>query len=211
MEQEKKLNILIYVLIAVTIALIIFAVINFKKPILSNKYVYTSPSGEQFQFFKSEIGNITQHIVTIYAIDNQNNKHQVDIPIISDPYSIEDIPILNEVKTKILDKDGVYITLDPYGSSKSVLAAIEINRVLGTNDYGVFKIPTQSATYKPTNTTFPYITCTDATKQIGVIYLLVENKTRIASLGECVVVEGKDYDDLIKAADKLTLHLLGVM
>jgi len=65
MEQEKKLNILIYVLIAVTIALIIFAVINFKKPILSNKYVYTSPSGEQFQFFKSEIGNITQHIVTI--------------------------------------------------------------------------------------------------------------------------------------------------
>jgi len=118
---------------------------------------------------------------------------------------------LNEVKTKILDKDGVYITLDPYGSSKSVLAAIEINRVLGTNDYGVFKIPTQSATYKPTNTTFPYITCTDATKQIGVIYLLVENKTRIASLGECVVVEGKDYDDLIKAADKLTLHLLGVM
>ncbi|AJF62628.1 MAG: hypothetical protein QT11_C0001G0485 [archaeon GW2011_AR20] len=211
MEQEKKLNILIYVLIAVTIALIIFAVINFKKPILSNKYVYTSPSGEQFQFFKSEIGNITQHIVTIYAIDKQNNKHQVDIPIISDPYSIEDIPILNEVKTKILDKDGVYITLDPYGSSKSVLAAIEINRVLGTNDYGVFKIPTQSATYKPTNTTFPYITCTDATKQIGVIYLLVENKTRIASLGECVVVEGKDYDDLIKAADKLTLHLLGVM
>ena len=211
MEQEKKLNILIYVLIVVLIALIIFAVINFKKPVLSNKYIYTSPSGEQFQFFKSEIGNITQHIVTVYAIDKQNNKHQVDIPIINDPYLIEDIPILNEVKTKILDKDGVYITLDPYGSSKSVLAAIEINRVIVTNDYGIFKIPTQSATFKPTNTTFPYINCANATKQIGVIYLFVENKTRIASLGECVVVEGKDYDDLIKAADKLTLHLLGVM
>src|SRR3989344_9468427 len=111
MEQEKKLNILIYVLIAVTIALIIFAVINFKKPILSNKYVYTSPSGEQFQFFKSEIGNITQHIVTVYAFDKQNNKHQADIPFINEPSSIEDIPILNEVKSKILNKQGVFVTL----------------------------------------------------------------------------------------------------
>ena len=211
MEQEKKLGILVYVLIFFTVALIIFAVISFKKPILSNKYIYTSPSGEQFEFYKSKMDNITQHVVTVYAIDKQNNKHQVDIPIINDPYSIEKIPILNEVKSKILDKQGIFVTLDPYSNSKSVLAAIEITRVIGTNDYGVFKIPTQSATFKPTNTTFPYVNCANATKQIGVIYLFTGNETRIASLGECVGVEGKDYDDLIKAADKLTMHLLGVM
>lgn len=211
MEQEKKLGILFYVLIFITIAFIVFAAISFKKPILSNKYIYTSPSGEQFQFIKSEIGNITQHVVTVYAFDKQNNKHQVDIPIINDPYSIEKIPILNEVKSKILNKQGIFVTLDPYGDSKSVLAAIEITRVIGTNDYGVFKIPTQSATFKPTNTTFPYVTCVNATKQIGVIYLFTRNETRIASLGECVVVEGNNYDNLVKAADKLTLHLLGVM
>ena len=82
--------------------MIVFAIISFKKPILSNKYIYTSPSGEQFEFYKSKMDNITQHVVTVYAIDKQNNKHQVDIPIINDPYSIEKIPILNEVKSKIL-------------------------------------------------------------------------------------------------------------
>jgi hypothetical protein len=211
MKQESKLKILFFVLVIITITLIIFAVISFKKPIIKDRYIYTSPSGEQFQFIKSNAGNITQHIVTIYAIDGRGNKHQVDIPIINDPYSLEEIPILNEVKNKILTKQGVFVTVDPYGSSKSVLAAIEISKVIGTNDYGVFKIPTQSATYKPTNTTFPYVTCANATKQIGVIYLLSGNKTRIGSLGECVVVEGKNYDDLIKSADKLTLNLLGVM
>ncbi|MEK6907197.1 MAG: hypothetical protein AABW45_01600, partial [Nanoarchaeota archaeon] len=89
MKQESKLGILFYVLIFITIIMIVFAIISFKKPILSNKYIYTSPSGEQFEFYKSKMDNITQHVVTVYAIDKQNNKHQVDIPIINDPYSIE--------------------------------------------------------------------------------------------------------------------------
>ena len=211
MEQEKKLGILFYVLIFVTIALIVFAIISFKKPVLSNKYVYTSPSGEQFEFYKYKIENITQHILTIYRVDQQGGKHQVDIPFINDPSSLENIPIGKEVKNNILTKKGRFVTLDPYGESKSVLAAIEITRVIGTNDYGVFKIPTQSATIIQTNTTFPVKTCGDATKDVGVIYLAIGNQTQIFSYKNCVVVEGKNYDDLIKSADKLTMHLLGVM
>ena len=211
MEQEKKLGILFYILIFITLIMIIFAVISFKKPILKNDYVYTSPSGEQFKFFKSEIDNLTQHIVTIYAFDKQRNKHQIDIPIINDPYSLENIEIFGEVKDKILNKQGVFVTVDPYGNSKSVLAAIEITRVIGTNDYGVFKIPTQSATTIPTNTTYPVINCNDATKDTGVILIGIGNYTRIFSNKECVIVEGDNYDNLIKAADKLSLHLLNVM
>jgi hypothetical protein len=209
-EQEKKIGILLYVLIFFAIVMIVFAIFSFKKPILSNKYVYTSPSGEQFEFYKYQIENITQHILTIYRVD-QGVKHQVDIPFINDPYSLENIQIGNEVKDNILTKKGLFITLDPYGDSKSVLAAIEITRVIGTNDYGVFKIPTQSATIVQTNTTFPVKTCGDATQDIGVIYLAIGNQTQVFSYKNCVVVEGKTYDDLIKSADKLTLNLLGVM
>jgi hypothetical protein len=210
MKQENKVRILIFILLIIFIAMIVFAVISFKKPIISNRYIYTSPSGEQFEFFKSKTENITFHVLRVYTI-NKEGKHQYDIPFINDPYSLEKLPITGDVKNKILDKQGIFITLDPYGSSKSVLAAIEINRVIGTNDYGVFKIPTQTATYKVTNTSFPYKTCKDANNQIGVIYLFVGNYTRIVPYGECVIVEGKDYDELIKAADKLTLNLLGVM
>ncbi|MEK6834979.1 MAG: hypothetical protein AABX61_01815, partial [Nanoarchaeota archaeon] len=210
MKQESKVKILFYVLIIVLIIIISFAVISFKKPILNNNYIYTSPSGEQFQFFKSKIGNITQHIVTVSTF-NKEGEHKYDIPIMNDPYSLEKITLIKDVKNKILTKNTVFVTVDPYSDSKSVLAAVEITRVIGTNDYGVFKIPTKAATYKQTNTTFPYITCKDATKQTGVIYLFVGNETRVVPYGECVIVEGKDYDDLIKAADKLTLHLLGVM
>lgn len=210
MEQQKKLNILFSILILIIISVIIFAVISFKKPILNDKYIYTSPNGEQFQFLKVKTDNITQHVVTVYTNDKEG-KHQYDLPFINDPYSLEDIQLTGDVKNKIINKKGIFITVDPYSNSKSVLAAIEISRILGTNSYGVFKIPTQSATYKPTNTTFPYITCANATKQIGVIYLFVGNYTRVLPYGECVIVEGKDYDDLVKAADRLTLHLLGVM
>src|SRR3989344_3448937 len=125
MNQEKKLGMLFYILILVTIAMIAFAVISFKKPILNDNYIYTSPSGEQFQFVKNKIENITQHILTVYAFDKQGAKHQVDIPFINDPYSLEDIKIFGEVKDKILKKEGVFVTLDPNSDAKSVLAAIE--------------------------------------------------------------------------------------
>jgi len=210
MNQESKLKIFFFALIFITIILVIFSIIEFKKPILTGKYIYTSPSGEQFEFNKRSLENITTHVLTIYTYDKQG-KHQYDIPFLNQPYDLEDIQIEKNLKDKLLTKQGIFLTLNPNSNSKSVLAAVEIARVLGTNSYGVFKIPTQSATTIPTNTSFPYITCANATKQIGVIQFFVGNKTRVGSIGECVYVEGKDYDELIKASDKLTLNLLGVM
>ena len=210
MEQEKKLSAIFYILIFVTVAMIAFAAISFKKPILSDRYIYTSPSGEQFEFFRSNLGEITQHVLTAYVVDDAG-KHQYDVPFINDPYSLEDIPVTDNIKNKLLNKQGIYVTIDPNANSKAVLAAVEITRVIGTNDYGVFKIPTQAAVISQTNTSYPVITCNNANLQTGVIYLKVEDETKIYSSNECVIVEGKDYDELIKAADKLTLHLLGVM
>ena len=209
MSQEKRLNTIVYVLIIILIILVVLILINRKSPILSNKYIYTSPKGEEFTFTKTKVENITLHVLTAYV--EYNGLHQYTIPFRNNPNEVDKIPIETNIKNKILNKKGIFITLNPYLKSDAVIAAVEISRVIGTNDYGVFKIPTQSATTISTNTTYPVINCNDVTKDIGVILIGIGNYTRIFSNKECIIVEGDNYDNLIRAADKLSLHLLNVM
>ena len=210
MNEKKRLNIIIYVLIIVLIVLVVFVVVNRQSGLLTNKYVYTNPKGEDFTFTKTKLENITFHVLTAY-VETNKGLNQYTIPFRNNPYDLEDILIEVNIKNKILNKKGIYITLNPNLRSEAVIAAIEISRVIGTNDYGIFKIPTQSATTIPTNTTFPVINCNDATQDTGVILLGIGNYTRVFSNKECVIVEGDSYENLIKAADKLALHLLNVM
>ena len=210
MSEGKRLNIIIYILIIVLIILVVFVVINRQSGLLTNKYTYTNPKGEDFTFAKTKVENITMHILTAY-VEDENGLHQYTVSFRNNPYDLEDIYLEPNIKNKILNKKGIFMTLNPNLRSEAVVAAVEISRIIGTNDYGVFKIPTQSATTMSTNTTFPVRNCKDATQDIGVILLGIGNYTRVFSNKECTVVEGDSYENLIRAADRLALHLLNVM
>ena len=211
MNQGKRINLVVYALIIILIVLIVLLVFykNSSNGLDKNQYVYKNPQGEEFIFTKSNVDNLTLNVLTAYV--DKNGLHQYQIPFRNNPNDLKNISIEPNIKNKILNKQGIFITLNPNLKSDAVIAAVEISRVIGTNDYGVFKIPTQSATTIPTNTTYPVINCNDATKDTGVILIGIGNYTRIFSNKECVIVEGDNYDNLIKAADKLSLHLLNVM
>ena len=210
MNISKRIGIIIIFLIIITIALIILI------PSLSSTYTYTSPSGEKFTFTKSNVGDLTLHTLTTYVTykgDNQN--HQYAIPLRYGPKSLEDIYVQKEINNLILNKEYLYLTLDPNYNSKALLANIDIAKVTGTADYSVFKIPTQGALIYPANnsnsTLTPIITCNNVNDKIGVIWLKLGDEDKVYSSKGCVIVQGKDYDRLIQSADRLVYNLLGVM
>ena len=199
MNNAQKTGIIVIVFIFITIALILIL------PELSNTYTYTNPSGEKFTFIKSHVGDITIHSLTAYiSYKNDKKNYEHLIPLRNDPRELENILVQGKINDKILNKKYVYITLDPELKGESLIASIEIAKVLGQAEYGVFKIPTEGAliykTNKTNSTDIPIITCNNANKEIGVIWLNLGKENKIYSIKDCVVIEATDYKSLIKVA-----------
>ena len=213
MNIPRRLGILVIVLILITLGLIIFI------PLLSSTYIYTSPSGEKFTFYKSQVEGLTTHTVETYAKykDDVNNYKYV-IPLRTGPKEVEKFTVDKNINNYLLNKKYIYITMDPRYSSKAVLASLDLAKVLGTAEYSIFKIPTEGAlTYSlvnATNSTFnsaPIITCNNVNNNVGVIWFNINDENKIYSNKGCVVIEAVDEDVLIKLADRLVYSLLGIM
>jgi len=211
MTLSRKIGVFVIILIIIVIATILLA------PVLSNKYDYISPTGEKFTFTKNYAGNVQIHVLTAYVTYLNDDKKYIPkyIPFRYGPKSLENIPVESGINNKLLNKKFIYITRDPNVTSEITLASIEIAKVIGTADYGVFKIPTKGAITRPISNVnpddIPIITCGDADKETGVILLSIGSENSIYSAGECVVVESKNNSEIIKVADRLVYNLLGVM
>ena len=210
MNNSRRIGILVIILIIIAIALMLII------PTLNPKYIYTNDNGESFEFVKSPVGDLTMHVLTTYVTYKGDiSDYQYTIPLRNGPKSLEDISVVKGINPVILNKKYVYITLNPDRNSQAVLASIEIAKVIGTADYGVFKIPTKGAFTHPVNNTnsteTPIITCKNANKDIGVIELRLGNENKIYSNKECVILEAKDEESLIRVADRFVYNLLGVM
>lgn len=210
-DENRNIKALLYV---ITFLILITGVIFFlfgENSIFGDKYTYENKNtGDKFSFKKEKIDeNLVLHTLTAYSI-YQRTGHKYDISFRNDPKELEALSI-DDVRKNILGKERLYITLDPNYKGKAVVASVELARILGQAEWGVFKIPTSAATIEKTNTTYPVVTCKDVSSRVGVIWLRLGNTTSVTSYKGCVIVEGTDYDNLIKAADKLAYYLLGVM
>ena len=213
MNLNKKVGVIVIILIIIAIAIILVA------PMFSNSYTYTSPSGEKFEFTRYSSGGSTTHVLTTFvSYKGDANNYEHTLPFRYGPKQLEDISVNDNVNANILNKKYIYITLNPEYSGKSILATIDLAKVLGTADYGVFKIPTEGAlTYSTVNQTnstdtTPIITCNDVTKDVGVIWLLIGKENRAyTNVQGCVIIEAVDDENLIKVADRVVYDLLGVM
>jgi len=211
---EQGINKVVYVVMGIALfAVVLFILVpNIN---LSDDFTYKSPSGEGFDFVTGYVGKIPVYTLKLSASYGDKLTRQYEIPLRNKPKDLENIPVEDRVKSKLLSSQGIFITLDPELDQKATIAAIQLAKVLGTADYGVFKIPTQGAFTQPINTTnqsnYPVKTCQDATSDIMVIQLTLgmENKAYIKN--NCVIIEATDTENLIKVSEKVVLRLLGVM
>lgn len=126
------------------------------------------------------------------------------------PLEVENIFIDNNSKQNIL-KNKLYITLSGNLSSISVLAFIDLGQITGTKHH-ILNIPTFPALADKDNGNVPLITCDNTTNETGVIYLKLGNKTKIYSKNNgCVVVQGTNEVNILKATYRLIFELLEVI
>jgi hypothetical protein len=127
-----------------------------------------------------------------------------------DPVSLEDIDVDRRIFHTLRDDENIYITIDPYANltSRTTIAALEIDKFIDNKYF--LNIPVNSSMTKPYHD-FPVRTCENATEKSSVIWLKKGQKNEISLQDSCVVVEGKTEEDLIRAADRLALYLIGIM
>lgn len=157
-----------------------------------------------FNFKKAPTG----YKVEIFINKNSNPNY---FTVRADPRDIEGIPV--EVDTESLkDKKHIYAVIDPYENLTGIttMAALQLENVI-ENQF-LFNIPLSSAfTQGYRNKTIETKTCDDVNQTVGIIWLRLGETTRIFNEDKCIVIEGQKEEDLIKAANRLTLTMLGVM
>lgn len=220
MNEDRKITAFVWAIIGVLIVFIAIFYFSSIKSTITGHYIYEGPNGK-FTFEIKEENNLTAHILTLYT-QEKNIEKTYRFPLRYGPKELEDILVTKDIKNKFLSKsiEGAYLTMDPDLSSKTVIAAGEIVKTIGYSENsifnianpGVYNLPILIAFIKqPENKDLIIKTCDDTTEIHKVIWLKLSDQTRISYQNNCVIVEGKTEDDIIKAADRLVLTLLGVM
>ncbi len=202
---------------AVIKALIVILLVSALGIYLNQKYgwignqsaIYEYSNGKEvFTVTKVKEGDYTGHQITLFF---NNNPEPYYISIRHDPQSLEDIPIsLGNPRESLKYAKRAFITMDPADNltSKATLAALDIDKVI---DNGYFyNIPVNASVSSP-YFNFPVITCENTTEETTVIWLKKSEKTEIVENNNCILVTGKDENELLRAADRLSLYLIGIM
>lgn len=136
----------------------------------------------------------------------------------NDPRELQYIEVENTTRKVLLDPKPkhVYVSFDPDMPKQAYVAQAytQVIRILGPG--GVFRLSITASVTKDIeglenqNLT---ATCNDSKPDILVIELRYSNETRIwvdEQYWRCVRVEGTDENEIIRAADKVVLTLLGL-
>ncbi|MBI4095270.1 MAG: hypothetical protein HY438_00250 [DPANN group archaeon] len=158
---------------------------------------------------------------TFYALDDGTfgtytaiGQQKVPIAFRLDPRKAGDIPFFESVLNTILNSQKIYISFDPNNPQergKLAVAAAEISRITS-----LYQIETTAAFTRDTDPVEPRIPirgCGDAKIGVSIIELRFSSKTSISVDpldNRCILIEAPTGDELILAADKLGMNLIGI-
>ncbi|MDP2906341.1 MAG: hypothetical protein Q8O03_00210 [Nanoarchaeota archaeon] len=208
-SQEKKIKIIIYVMIIALLGFGLFIFLNQKLIPGTYKYVHDKNTFDIQQIGTTEDGGITYRIKIFVNQDSSpkyiNTRHE--------PAEMNGIKINPDVKQDILTKKEAYITINPNANltGRTTIAVLEIDKFLD-NTY-LFRIPTKSAFTEKYEKSPDYTikTCSDVTADTAIIWLRLGEETAIKDEKGCVIIEAQTEDELIKLADGLAFYLLGMI
>jgi hypothetical protein len=160
-----------------------------------------------------QVGNYTfydlgNNAFGTYVVLGNNPKQLVQFRL--DPREAGNISLDEKALMDIVSAKKIYITSDPLGKDLGnvAVAAYQISRIIGLSS-----IPTVGAYTRdsePPNPDVPLKTCNDATNTTTVIILEAGDFTGVSEKDYCVHISGTNNTEMIKAADKLGMNLLGI-
>ena len=222
-KKTRKNYLIKLIVVSVVVFFVVFGSLRIYRIFKAegSTYIYNGATG-QFSFDIVENNGLKQHVVRVYVFEDDGKEHEKVIPLRYGPKEMDDITVEKDIDNLVLLdltkedtlKNSIYITQDPKlveeSQRDSIVASLEIMKVVWDYSFGVYKIPMQMAYTSKGSTNLPIITCKDTESNKGVIFLKYGNGNRIYSEEGCVILEATTSEGLIKVADRLVLDLLGV-
>ena len=193
-DKNSSRNIIIAVIVILGLIILFFSI----------KYLYHPETNEDSYIYN---GFEFTKVSNLWFTKVQINNKLFRISMRYSPRELEHISVEPSTYEKIVSSKNIYFTVPGNLSSVAVLAITELGRIVGTR-YGIINIPSQSAlTEASDNGTFVK-TCKDAVNGTGVILFQRGNTTEVYSDKNCVIIQGENDWDIVKAADRVTIGLL---
>lgn len=129
----------------------------------------------------------------------------------SDPRTLDDILVDRQILS-LKEKKEIFAVIDPDANLTGVttMAVLELDKIL--DNAFLFNIPVNAAlTETVEGSGLEAKDCTAANATVGVVYFKLGETTRVFEEKDCFTIEGVTEDDLVRAADKVVLILLGII
>ena len=208
--MTKKNSSLIIIVIIVVLILLGLGFYWFKFYLNNGYYNYKGLNGE-FKITKSKVGEVNFYHTSVFV-----NEQEYIYSFRNHPQDLENIPLESGLISKLNRPKGVkgiYVTQDVDLANKtnsdSVLGINAFEQVL-TGDSSLYNLRVGN-TYT-TNFSKEYlpITCNNVSTNFAVIYVKVGEESKIYSQGNCIVIEGRGVNGIVRAGEKFAYSLLGV-
>ncbi len=199
--EEQMTSFKSFLIVVGIIALITAAVFIIPKiytPTSKNRLVYNN-----FEFKKASDG--------FWQTKWQSEGQVYDLTFRYNPKEIETVPIRGQLNNTF-NKEPHYITFDPEQQNSSDYKYLALGVAeLGLNlARGMGQAIESACTTNATDACIehPIITCDDDDK--SVYYLKIAPEPRIRLEGNCLIIEGSEFD-LIKAVDRVLYHFYRII
>jgi hypothetical protein len=192
-----------YIIIGVIIVLAIVASILYSGEKTPSNYSYSNG----YSTFNVDIISDSETKIPIYI--EENNQEYI-LTMRNDPISLEDIELYGNLAQRITNDESVVITIDPNQGleGKTVVAAYELINIIDNELlYNITVYTTVTEEYEDR----VVVTCDNANDENTVIFLTLGEETTVYAYDYCIIVMGTNEDNLIRAADRLAYHLIGIM
>lgn len=202
---KDKVGLFVWILIGVlVIAAVYILFFNEPKTAVLDNYQY---SNGQSVFNVTKVSD-TESITLIY-VGQEETPYYLNLRY--DPLSVENITVDGTINTRLYNDDYVYFTINPDAnlSSKVTIAAFEVSKILGSEDFYSKQI-VYGRTLENDND-LPIVSCYDGTDSATVIFFTLGSETKVYTDEYCIIVVGQTEDDIIRASDRLVYNLLGIM
>jgi len=181
------------IIIVVGFIVLFFAALFGVKYFYNDKVEYPTVTYNGFEFTE---------IADTWYTQWQNEEKLVGISARYNPYEVENVTVLGELEEEFQQSE-VYVTFDPYSEEDSfkylALAAADLSQSV-VKAFSKKIIPACTQYHNETCEDLPIVTCDDKDK--AVIHIIAEEPTQIILQGNCITLQGKEFE-LIKSVDKL--------
>ncbi|MBW3004462.1 hypothetical protein KY310_01360 [Candidatus Woesearchaeota archaeon] len=192
-EKEAAKLRKIAAIVVVGVIVIFFVALFGVKYFYNDKVEYPTVTYHGFEFTE---------IADTWYTQWQNEEKLVAISARYNPYEVENVTVLGELSEGFQQSD-VYVTFDPYSDQEEfkylALAAADLSQSIA-KAFSKKVIPACTQYHNETCENVSIVTCEDTDK--AVIHLIAEEPTQIVLKGNCVVLQGKEFE-LIRSVDKL--------